>query len=152
MEATRFRLDITTSGLGGFTGYIKPNVSGFIHQVVLLAGLDASYNLSLTLEDTAVKILTQLSGSSPFTWLPRHPCHDNDDGTELLASTTGTGADETYTDIVGVPVAVGGERIKVVVTSGGNTKSCVLYVWLLAGNRDYLTSQGGGWCDASYTV
>lgn len=130
MLVTRYKLDIVTDAGGNFTGYITPEVSGFFHQMRYVAGsLDTGLDLTITLEETAVRIFSRSNmGTTDTTYCPRHVVHDNDDGTELVHCVTGNG---TTTDIDSTPVAVGAERIKVVAVQGGNAKSGKLYVWIV---------------------
>jgi hypothetical protein len=151
METIRYGLLIETNAAGAFTGYITPVVSGLLYQVRFTAGLADGYGVTITLENTEVKCLVvpteSVSGAN--TWLPRHVNHDNDDGSELIHETAGSGA---FSDIRSSLIAVGGERIKVVVASGGDKQTATCYVWIVAGAGDVPLAASGGWGDAGYTA
>ena len=129
VQVTRFSLSLVTDADGLFTGYIQPNVSGFIHQIRYVEGTIEAIKFLITLEGSGVRILNaQTSITADTTWLPRHVTHDNDDASELTHSVLGN---STTVAIDGAPIAVGGERIKVVCTAATASKVGTLYVWIV---------------------
>ncbi len=112
---------LTTNGSGAVTAY-TPVVSGRVLEVRydfvdILTGGD----ITITGTDSGKAILTITNvGVADLTWQPRqviHPVANTAGGTAL----TFDGSNEIYE-----PIWIAGESIKVVVASGGDTKTGTL--------------------------
>lgn len=148
METVRYDLPITADGSGNFTGYITPMLCGLVMQV-RVDDLKGAFDLTISLADTGVRVFAGTSLTGPIAWMPRHAIHDNDDGTELVHQDNGSA--DTF-DIVGAPVAVAGESIKVVLAGASPGASATLSLWMAQGAGDYLAAEVGDWCHAGYTL
>lgn len=116
---------ITTDASGDFTTYAGP-FKGKVHQLRYVphasTPLDTGADVTITGETSGQTIYAGVNiGTSAFTKAPRQPTHDTA-GTALLYAAAGAA--------VADKIEVGGERIKVVVAQGGNTKSGKFYIWL----------------------
>lgn len=119
----RIKATITTDASGNATVYITPGLNsvpdGLLLALLYRPGdLDTGTDLTITGETTGIAILTITNaGTSNKDWQPRALSHAVADGT----------ASSTATELI--PIAK--ERIKVVVASGGNTKTGTIEAVLL---------------------
>lgn len=125
MHIERHDISITTSAGGAATVYTDNPVTGRVLQVRYrpdaTSPLDTGADLTITTDVTGVAIATLTDiGTSAFTRVPRQATH----------GVTGTALVYAATDPVAEPVAVAGERIKVVVAQGGNAKLGTLSFWI----------------------
>jgi len=116
---------LLTDASGDFTGFTKV-VQGRVVQYRYVPDpttpLATGADLDITGEITGVVISNQDNiGTAAFTKAPRQPTHDEAGAASLYAA-TGEGVE--------TPIAVAGERLKVVITQGGNALSGTLYIWL----------------------
>lgn len=124
MQVELHTVAIATDANGDFTGYTAV-VKGEIRQYRYVPGaaaLDTGADLDITGETTGIVISNQDNiGTSAFTKVPRAATHD-ETGTASLYAAGGEPVEDR--------IAVAGERLKVVIASGGNTKSGTLYIWV----------------------
>lgn len=119
MFLTRHQVDITTDASGDGTGY-TPNVNGMIHSIQYVKDDYADgVDFAITGAVTGIAILTDADCNASETFYPRRQVNDVADGALL----TFDGSNKNV-----VPVGVVGERVKIVVSSGGNTTSGTFYV------------------------
>ena len=112
---------MTTSSGGAFTGYTTDNVNGVIHQIKYTKTdfADGS-TMTLTGENSGLAIWAQTGMNASTTFAPRQATH----------TTAGVATTYDGTRAVLAPIAVGGERLKIVVTSGGANKTGALDIWV----------------------
>lgn len=120
---------ITTDGDGAATVYFGSVVTGVVLAVKYMpgaSGIDTGATITLTGEDTAVPILVKASAGTSTVWFYPH----------VLASknTDGSAATDNFT-----PIHVFGERIKLVVASGGDKTTGSMTIFTEEGDR-YLES------------
>jgi hypothetical protein len=129
MFARRFTLALTTAADGTGTGYIGPidpsgNVQaidfGWVSSIRYVKPGSGSYSdgstITITGETTGIGILTITGMNASATNYPRSLSHANTDGA------AGTDPRE--------PIVIASERIKVVISGGGATKTGTFYVVL----------------------
>lgn len=116
---TTFRVPVTTDGAGAATAFTVSPVMGRVEYVRYTpdgaAPLDTAADLDITGENSGVVVANHDNiGTSAFTRAYRQALHGVDGAAALYAS-------------AGEPVlgkiAIAGERLKVVIASGGATKS-----------------------------
>jgi len=123
MYPIRHVIDLTVNSSGAATVYTAQPVAGRVLQMRYVphatTPLDTGAGLTVTGEETGLAIATLTSiGTSAFTKVPRQATH----------GVTGTALVYASTDAVAEPPYVAGERIKVVVASGGTSKSGTLHI------------------------
>jgi hypothetical protein len=120
MSITNFRLDVTTDASGNATAFSQGGVKGEVLQIrytpdgtnPLATGSTATF----TGEESGIGVLNKANlGTSAVTFAPRQPTHLNSDGSAALYAAAGTG-------VLG-KIVLAGERLKLVIASGGNTLS-----------------------------
>lgn len=126
MYVERYAIALASDASGNATAYSSRPVTGEIRQLRYVPDvstpLDTGADLTITGETTGVAISTLTDiGTSAFTKNPRAPTHGLT-GTASLYASGGLGVE--------TPVVLAGERIKVVLAQGGNTKAGTLYVWV----------------------
>jgi len=110
-------MTLTTDGDGAATVYSDKQANGNVLAVIFDVGTLTTPNLTVTGKETGIAILTkEAMGSGTY-----HPC-GMAQSTEL--------ADLTFDDTnkVPVPIPLANEQIKVVVASGGATKTGTLTI------------------------
>lgn len=126
MYVERIILALTVDASGALTTYSPNRVAGNVLQLRYVPDgtnpLDTGADLTITGEESGVAIATLVNiGTSAFTKAIRHASHGIDGVASLYAA--GGAA-------VGVPVAVAGERIKVVVAQGGVSMTGTLHLFI----------------------
>lgn len=124
MYCERHTLSITTDADGAATVYSTTRVTGRIFSVRYVpAGsneLATGADVDLTGEVSGVVIFDKDNiGTTAFTVAPRQPTHDTG-GTAALYASGGTAVNDY--------IVLAGERLKIIVAQGGNTKSGTFYV------------------------
>ncbi len=124
MYLERLALTLTTNASGDAVVYSDKDVAGRVLQMRYVpdgsAPLATGADLTITGETTGVAIATLADiGTSAFTRLPRQATHAAD-GTAAVFADAGEPVLE--------PVYIAGERIKVVVAQGGDTKTGTLHL------------------------
>ena len=118
MYCKQHAVALTTDGDGGATGY-TPVVRGRILQIRNVKDdFAAGVDFTVTLETSGTAVWAQLNVNASATVLPRQAAH----------SAAGVAAEYADGYPVLEPVYVDGERVKIVVAEGGDTKSGTLYV------------------------
>lgn len=109
---------LTTDGAGAATGY-TPHVSGCIQQIRFVNVDMDTPNVAVTLEDTSQALWTESSLSGSKIVLPRQAVQDL------------VGVDAPYdgsSHYIREPIYCYRDCVKIVVASGGATKSGTFYV------------------------
>lgn len=120
------RVTLLTIADGSGTVYSDAIVNGRLMQMRYTpsgggANLATGADLTITLENSGVAVATLTDiGTSAFTKAIRQPTH----------GLTGTALVYASTDAVAEPVVATGERIKVVIAQGGDTKGGTLDFWV----------------------
>ena len=127
MYAERFVFTLTVDASGDTTVYSATPATGMIGQIRYVPDgstpLDTGADLTITGEVSGLPIATLSNiGLSAVTWAPRQATHSTAGAAALYAA-----AGQAVND----PIAIAGERIKVVVAQGGVSKTGTLYVWVV---------------------
>jgi hypothetical protein len=122
----RHDFTLTTDGSGNATVYSTRHVNGDIRSVRYVPDgstpLTNTGSVTVTAEGSGLPIIAiSAIGSVAATWAPLQAAHSTA-AAALLYAAGGT----AVTDRIGVC----DERIKVVVSGGGATKTGVLYIWV----------------------
>ncbi len=122
----RLTATITTDTHGDGTGYIAPTQPGFIRGIRYVKAASASYSdgvqAVITGETSGMAILTWAAMNATGTKCPQMPTHD-------LSATAEDYNDESD-EAVNAPIPVASERIKIVISSGGDTKTGTFHIWI----------------------
>lgn len=123
---TRHSIPITTDASGNATVYSSDIANGFVQAVRYVPDgttpMDNTADLTVTGETSGIPIITITNEAASVTnYAPRMATHDITGAPALFAA-----AGQAVNDKI--PLA--GERIKVAVAQGGNTKSGTLNVWV----------------------
>jgi hypothetical protein len=126
MYVERHELTLTTDSSGAATGYIGP-VTGRVLQVRYVphasTPLDTNADVTISGEASGVNVLTKANiGTAAFTVAPRQATHAAADGAAALYAAGGAAVNDC--------VVVAGERLKVVVAQGADTKTGTVHVWV----------------------
>lgn len=115
----RLPVTITTNGSGAGTGYTDEVVNGYIHQIVYdKTDFDNGSTMTVTGDRTGTAIWAESNVNADAVRMPR----------TQVCGPTGTALTYDGTRIVAEPVALADERVKVVVASGGDTKTGTFYI------------------------
>jgi len=121
MFVERHQVSITTNSSGDGTGY-TPNICGLIHAIrYVKTDYTDGVDVTVTTEGSGQAVLTWTNVNASDTSYPRAATHDVTDAASLYAA-----AGEPVETLI--PVA--GERIKIVVAAGGDTKTGVFHVYV----------------------
>jgi len=118
-------ISITTTSGGADTEYTGV-VTGCVAQVRYVphatTPLDTGADLDITLETSGVVVANHDDiGTSAFTRVYLQATHGADGSASLYAAAG---------EPVEVPVCVANDRLKVIIGSGGDTKSGTFYIWI----------------------
>lgn len=112
----RFKVRVTTAADGTATAY-SPRLSGKIHQVEYVKDGANPYangvDFTITGEATGIGLWTQSDVNASAVVAPRMATHSQV-GVAALYATGGTA--------VQAPIALSGDRVKIVIAQGGNAK------------------------------
>lgn len=119
MFVQQYAVSVTTASDGSATAYSDVVPHGRILQIryVKTDFADGS-TITVTLETTGADVWSETAVNASATRVPRQATHSTAGAAALYAS-GGTGVFE--------PIYVAGERIKVVIASGGNAKTGTFY-------------------------
>lgn len=118
----RARLTITTNADGDGIGYVGKVESGHIRAIRYVKdGYDDGVGVVITGETSGIAILVLAAMNATVTKYPRGDAHKQADGTDAEYASG-------YPVKVLIPIA--NERIKVVISAGGNIKTGLFYVWI----------------------
>lgn len=125
MTTSLHTVSITTDASGDFTAK-TPNVQGPVRQVRYVPDgsnpLATGADLDIVSEQTGLVVANHDNiGTSAFTRAYRQPTHDADGSASLYA-----GSGEPVEDLI----YLGGERLTVTISNGGNTLSGTIYIWI----------------------
>jgi hypothetical protein len=122
----RLKVEITTNGDGDGTGYIEPTQPGFVRAIRYIKDGTDPYSdgvsLTVTGETTGIEVLTQAAMNASVTKFPRQPTQGSADGSAALYAAGGTAVNDL------IPIVR--EKIKLVIASGGDTKTGTFHVWI----------------------
>lgn len=116
MGINNCRIDVTTDAGGAATGFSLP-INGLIESIRYFPDastpLATGSTVTFTGDASGIGVLTKANlGTIAATFVPRQPTHLNSDGSAALYAAAGTGVLDK--------IALAGERMKLVVASGGN--------------------------------
>jgi hypothetical protein len=118
----RIKVTLTTASDGSTTLGYSGQVSGKLHSVTYVPdGTNPFANtadFAITCEKTGESLISRTNVSAGFTAYPRAPVSDAA-GTASLYAAGGTAVQDR--------IGIGGDRIKVSVAQGGNSKTGVFY-------------------------
>lgn len=118
----RHTVTVTTNSSGDGTGYTSGNVNGVVHAVRYVKTDYANgVDFVITGESSAIEILTGTDVNASATYEPRAATHSIA-GAALLYAAGGAA--------VSNPIPVAGERVKIVVAQGGDTKTGTFHVFV----------------------
>lgn len=123
MYVDRQVVALTTDASGnatGCTGQTQGCVLGIAIVVPGSGGIDNTADFTITAEATGEAILTITNQNGSANYYPR----------AQVCGPTGSGLTYDNTRTVNEPVAVGADRIKIVIAQGGNAKTCTVHVLL----------------------
>ena len=120
MFIQRQTVSITTDGSGDGTGYTERPVNGRISSIQYVKTDYADgVDITVTGETTGIGILIVSSMNASAVYAPRQPVHYSSTGAAITYDGTYPAFDYVCLD---------GERVKIVVAQGGDTKSGTFYV------------------------
>jgi hypothetical protein len=115
----RYKLTVVTAADGSATAY-SPRISGEIHQISYVKTDYANGGtFTVTSEATGQNIWTESAVNASADRAPRQPAHSQV-GAALLYAAGGT-AQSTR-------IALGNDRVKIVIASGGATKTGAFHI------------------------
>ena len=118
----RYKVSITTAADGSATAY-TPRLSGVLHAVHYVPDgttpFDNTADFTITSEATGQSLVARTNVSAAFVANPRVPTADAA-GTAALFAAGGTAVQDK--------IALGNDRVKIVIAQGGNAKVGVFHV------------------------
>lgn len=121
MFTQRYAIALTTDAAGAATGY-SPVVTGLLSQLrYVKTDFANGVNFTITAEATGETLWTQAAVNASATVAPRQATHTTA-GVASLYAAAGTAVTDK--------IALANDRIKIVIDSGGDTKSGVIHVVL----------------------
>lgn len=111
--AQRLTKEVTTDGSGDATAYVDVDC-GLLSQIRYVKGTyDNGVDFTITLEATGETLWAESNVNASATRAPRQPTH----------TTAGVASVYAATDGVLDKIAIANDRVKIVVASGGDTKT-----------------------------
>lgn len=115
----RYKVSVTTAADGSATAY-SPRISGKIHQIEYVkTDFADGVDFTVTGEATGVSLWAESNVNAAAVRAPRQAVHSQA-GAALLYAAGGT----AVTD----PVALAGDRVKIVIAQGGNVKTGAFHI------------------------
>jgi hypothetical protein len=115
----RFKINVTTASDGSFTGY-TPYLSGKICQIEYVkTNFTDGVDFTITSEATGATIWTEANVNAAKVCAPRIATHSNA-GVAALYASGGTAVNDK--------IALGRDRVKIVIASGGNATTGAFHV------------------------
>lgn len=109
----RYKVTVNTASDGTATAY-SPRLSGKVHQIEYVkTDFADGVDFTITGEATGVSLWAESNVNASAVRHPRAPTHSQA-GVAALYASGGTA--------VGEPVALGSDRVKIVIAQGGNAK------------------------------
>ena len=119
MTIRRFAVTATTDGSGDATVY-SPYLSGYLHQIQYVkTDYTDGVDFTITTETTSQTLWTEANVNAAAVKAVRQPTYTTAGVASLYAS-GGTAVNDK--------VAIGRERVKIVIASGGATKTGVFHI------------------------
>lgn len=119
MALRRFVVPVTTDASGNATAY-SPYLSGYIHEIhYIKTDFADGVDFTITAEATGETIWTQSDVNAAVVKAPRQATHSTV-GVAALYASGGTAINDR--------VALGRDRVKIVIAQGGNTKSGAFHI------------------------
>ncbi len=116
MAVRRFTVNVTCASDGSATAY-SPFLSGYVHEIHYLKdgtnGFADGVDFTITAEATGETIWTQSDVNAAAVKAPRQATHSTA-GVAALFASAGTAVNDR--------VALGRDRVKIVIAAGGNAK------------------------------
>lgn len=113
----RYKVAVTTAADGSLTAY-TPRLSGLLYAVHYVphgvTPFDNTVDMTITSEATGQSLISRTNVAAAFVANPRTPVSDAA-GTAALYAAGGTAVQDK--------IALGNDRIKIVLAQGGNAKS-----------------------------
>lgn len=117
----RFIVPVTTAADGSATAY-SPFLSGLIHEIhYIKTDFADGVDFTITAEATGETIWTQVDVNAAVVKAPRQATHSTA-GVAALYAAGGTAINER--------IALGRDRVKIVIASGGNVKTGAFHILL----------------------
>lgn len=118
----RYKVTVTTAADGTATAY-SPKISGKVHSITYEKAASNAFadgvDFALTAEATGEGLWTEQNVNASATRAPRGPVH-SPAGVAALYATGGTAVTDK--------VALGGDRVKIVIAQGGNAKRGTFHI------------------------
>ncbi len=115
----RFRVTVTTAADGSATAY-TPRFSGEVHSITYeKTDFANGVDFNITVDATGETIWAENDVNATATRAPRQPTHSTA-GVASLYAAAGTA--------VQARVAVGNDKVKIVIASGGNVKTGTFHI------------------------
>lgn len=125
MYARRLTVTVTTDASGDATAYSDPIDYGLLSQIRYVKAGSGNFtdgvDFTITLEATGETLWAESNVNASATRAPRQPTH----------TTAGVASVYASTDGVLDKIAIAGDRVKIVVASGGDTKTGTFYIVLV---------------------
>lgn len=126
MYVKLYTIAVTTNTSGAYTGYTDDPINGPVLQIRYVPdgsnALDTGSDLDIVGESTGIVVSNKDNiGTSAFTVAPRQATHDNLHAASLYAA--GGEPVEDY-------IFICGERLKLDIAQGGDTKEGTFYIWV----------------------
>jgi len=119
MGLRRFAVTATTDGSGDCTAY-SPFLSGYVHQIQYVkTDYTDGVDFTITSETTGQTLWTEANVNAAAVKAPRQATHSTA-GVAALYASGGTAVNDR--------VALGRERVKIVIAAGGATKTGVFHI------------------------
>ena len=119
MALRRHVVSVTTAADGSATAY-SPYLSGYIHEIhYIKTDFADGVDFTITAEATGETIWTQSDVNAAAVKAPRQPTHSNV-GVAALFASGGTAVNDR--------IALGRDRVKLVIAQGGNAKSGAFHI------------------------
>lgn len=119
MAIRRMVVNVTTASDGSATVY-SPYVSGYVHAIEYLkTNFTDGVDFTITAEATGETIWTESNVNAAKVCLPRAPTHSTA-GVAALYAAAGTAVNDR--------VALGRDRVKIVIASGGNATTGAFHI------------------------
>lgn len=119
MALRRHVVSVTTAADGSATAY-SPYLSGYVHEIhYLKTDFADGVDFTITAEATGETIWTQSDVNAAAVKAPRQPTHSNV-GVAALYASGGTAVNDR--------IALGRDRVKIVIDQGGNAKSGAFHI------------------------
>ena len=119
MALRRHVVSVTTAADGSATAY-SPYLSGYIHEIhYIKTDFADGVDFTITAEATGETIWTQSDVNAAAVKAPRQPTHSNV-GVAALFASGGTAVTDR--------IALGRDRVKLVIAQGGNAKSGAFHI------------------------